>query len=102
MFDRAILDAPLPQADPVTARELEQQCMRLLEFRRRRRGVAGHVRSLVLAELDGSPTMDRIAAQLHVDPRTLRRQLAAEGTSFRELIDEVRPPSPTNCSPTTA
>lgn len=34
--------------------------------------------------------MDSIAAQLHVDPRTLRRQLEAEGTSFRELIDEVR------------
>lgn len=90
VFERAVLDAPLPQADPVTARELEQQCMRLLEFRRRRRGVAGHVRSLVLAGLDGSPAMDSIAAQLHVDPRTLRRQLAAEGTSFRELIDEVR------------
>lgn len=72
VFDRAILDAPLPQADPVTARELEQQCMRLLEFRRKRRGVAGHVQSLVLAELDSSPTMDSIADELlAVDGLTL-------------------------------
>lgn len=90
VFDRSILDAALPQADPVTARELEQQCVQLLEQRRKRRGVAGHVRALVLAELDDSPTMESIAAQLHVVPRTLRRQLEEEGTSFRELIDEVR------------
>lgn len=90
VFDRAILDAPLPQADEVTARELEQQCLALLEQRRKRRGVAGHVRSLILAELDSGPTTETVAAQLHVVPRTLRRQLEAEGTSFRELIDEVR------------
>lgn len=90
VFDKSILDDPLPQSDPATARVLEQQCAELLEARRKRLGVANRVRSLILADLTGSPTMDRIAADLHVDPRTLRRQLQAEGTSFRELIDEVR------------
>lgn len=89
-FDRALLDAPLPQADPITARMLEDQCNALLHARRRRRGVANHVRSLILARLDESPTMEQIAGELHVDPRTLRRQLQAERTSFRELIEEVR------------
>lgn len=89
-FDRAMLDAPLQQADPITAHMLEQQCAALLQTRRRRRGVADHVRSLILARIDDCPGMDDIAAQLHVDPRTLRRQLLAEGTSFRELVDEVR------------
>ncbi|AYF75873.1 AraC family transcriptional regulator [Nocardia yunnanensis] len=89
VLDNEILDSPLPQADPITARELERQCARLLEFRRGRRGTAAHVRSLLLAELDGAPTMAAIAALLHLDPRTLRRRLRAEGTSFRELADEV-------------
>jgi AraC-like DNA-binding protein len=89
-FDRTMLDATLPQADPITARMLEQQCIDLMQARRRRRGVASHVRSLILARLDESPTMEQIAGELHVDPRTLRRQLQADGTSFRELIEEVR------------
>ena len=89
-IDRALLDAPLPQADPHTARALEQQCRQLLDQRRTRRGIAAHVRARLLAQLQDPPSMDEIAAQLHVDPRTLRRQLHDQGTSYRELADEVR------------
>lgn len=33
--------------------------------------------------------MESLAAQLHMTSRTLRRRLDAEGTSFRQLQDEV-------------
>ncbi|MFD1344071.1 AraC family transcriptional regulator [Litorisediminicola beolgyonensis] len=35
-------------------------------------------------------TLDRIAAALHLGPRTLQRRLAADGTSLRKLLEEVR------------
>ncbi|WP_425074811.1 AraC family transcriptional regulator [Sagittula sp. S175] len=35
-------------------------------------------------------TLDRVAAALHLGPRTLQRRLAAEGTSLRALLDELR------------
>lgn len=35
-------------------------------------------------------TLDRVAAALHLGPRTLQRRLASEGTSLRALLDEVR------------
>lgn len=35
-------------------------------------------------------TLDRVAAALHLGPRTLQRRLAAEGTSLRALLDQVR------------
>lgn len=89
-LDPAILDLPLPQADPVTARELEDQCAALLQSRRSRRGVAAAVRDRILVRLADPPSMEATAAVLHIDPRTLRRQLATEGTSYRELTDEVR------------
>jgi len=34
--------------------------------------------------------LDRVAAVLHLGPRTLQRRLAAEGTNLRALLDDVR------------
>ncbi|MQA63130.1 MAG: helix-turn-helix domain-containing protein [Actinophytocola sp.] len=36
------------------------------------------------------PSLDAVAAQLSTSPQTLRRRLAEEGTSYRELKDELR------------
>ncbi|MCB1356672.1 MAG: AraC family transcriptional regulator [Maritimibacter sp.] len=35
-------------------------------------------------------TLDRVAAALHLGPRTLQRRLAAEDTSLRQLLHDVR------------
>lgn len=87
---RARLADPLPQADIDAARALEQQCSELLDRRRRLTGVAGRVRALLLARPGEPPDMDRVAQDLCIDQRTLRRWLAGENTSFRLLSDEVR------------
>ena len=34
--------------------------------------------------------MEGVAAEMGMAPRTLHRHLAAEGTSFRRLLDEIR------------
>lgn len=39
---------------------------------------------------DGEPKIEEIAAELHVSVRSLQRKLADRGTSFREVVDEVR------------
>lgn len=84
------LDQRLPQADENTARLIERQCREVLDSRVARVGVAGQVRSRLRHERDMWPSMADAAADLHLDVRTLRRRLAAEGTSFRQLLDEVR------------
>lgn len=83
-----VLDLPLPQANPHTAALTERQCAELVQRRHARRGVAGEVRDRLARRSTGADQED-IARQLHLSVRTLRRQLAAEGTSFRELSDEV-------------
>ncbi|MBS7549386.1 helix-turn-helix transcriptional regulator [Dietzia massiliensis] len=90
VIPRARLDERLPQADENTARLFEQQCREVLDARLARVGVAGQVRSRLRHERGDWPSMADLAADLHVDERTLRRRLAAEGTSFRRLVDEVR------------
>jgi len=63
--------------------------MALLERRMARRGTAARVRARLLERLDAKPTAAKVAAELHMEERTLRRHLTAEGTSFSELLDEV-------------
>jgi AraC-like DNA-binding protein len=89
-LDASFLDLPLPQADELTAALTEQQCRALVESRRARTGAAGRVRDLLLRTPSMMPTVERVAADLHVSSRTLRRQLTAEGTSYRGLVEEVR------------
>lgn len=84
----AFLDTPLPQADELAAAATEAQCRELVERRRARSGTAGRVRDALVAT--PLPSLEQVAAQAHVSVRTLRRQLAAEGTSYRALVEEVR------------
>jgi AraC-like DNA-binding protein len=86
----ASLDTPLPRADARAAASAAAQCERLLEQRRQRLGVAGEVRHRMLRDPAHPPSMEEVAAERHVTERTLRRQLRAEGTGFRQLLDEVR------------
>ncbi len=67
-----------------------QQCRALLDQRRARTGVAGKVRDRLLSRPGAMPDIEHVAAELHMSSRTLRRHLAAEGTSYRALVDEVR------------
>ncbi|MEU3269542.1 AraC family transcriptional regulator [Saccharomonospora sp. NPDC006951] len=89
-FPLSLLDMPMPQANAHTAAMCEDECRRLVAVRRRRRGVAGKVRDALLSVGGPAKDMDSVAAGLSMTGRTLRRRLAAEGTSFRALLDEVR------------
>ncbi len=54
-------------------------------------GYAERVARLVSEALDpGPPSVDAIAGKLCMSVRTLQRRLGAEGTSFRQLVDEAR------------
>ncbi|GAB4584926.1 AraC family transcriptional regulator [Nocardia sp. IFM 10818] len=87
-FQASTLETPLPQANLSTARFYEQQCADLMESRRSRSGLSGRVRQLLIRH-GGSADQSRIAADLDVSVRTLRRRLAEEGTTFRELSTET-------------
>ena len=48
------------------------------------------VRRAVAAALDGEPSLERIAKDLGLSVRTLRRHLVQDGTSLRAVLDDVR------------
>lgn len=83
-----LLDIQLPSTDAFTKQLFEVESERLLNARTRRTGVASQVRMAIVRQY-AAATIDEVASELHVSQRTLRRQLAAEGTSFRQLRREV-------------
>ncbi|MEV6066071.1 AraC family transcriptional regulator ligand-binding domain-containing protein [Nocardia sp. NPDC052001] len=87
-FQTTTLQTPLPQANMSTARFYEQQCADLMESRHSRTGLSGRVRQLLIRH-GGSADQARIASDLDVSVRTLRRRLSEEGTTFRELSTET-------------
>jgi AraC-like DNA-binding protein len=90
-FDAAWLDHPLAFANPITAATAQQDCDRLLGDLERAAGVAGRVVALLretpVCCADG---IEPIAGRLAMHPRTLRRRLRAEGTTYQRLRDDVR------------
>lgn len=86
------LDQPLPQADERNARMCEEQCRELLDRRSARASVSERVRQHLLRPGGAAAQMEGLAEELGMAPRTLHRHLAAEGVSFRQLMEEVRQP----------
>ncbi len=82
---------PCLQAQPAMHEQLTRLCER--EMQRIRRGwtTRDQVRHLLTPLFRGeTPGLETIALKLGVAPWTLQRRLTAEGTCFRELVDETR------------
>jgi len=90
LFDSSLLDQPLPQGDRETSRYFRQQCQMLIARLKSQSHLADDVRMILLAKPGEFPTIEQAAERLNLSTRTLRRRLKAEGSSFRELLDEVR------------
>ncbi|MDE2401064.1 MAG: AraC family transcriptional regulator [Burkholderiales bacterium] len=89
-FEAALMNEPLPQADPHTTELCEQMCRELMERRHVRTGVAATVRDRLLHTPGHIPDMEEVAGEMRMTSRTLRRHLTAEGATFRGLLEEVR------------
>ncbi|MFJ4656741.1 AraC family transcriptional regulator [Nocardia sp. NPDC088792] len=95
VLDPEVLDKPLPQANEHTWAMCLAQCRELVSRRRARTGIAAEVRERLVPRggVDGfaaPPGIDAVARDLNMSTRTLRRHLDAAGTSYRQLLDEVR------------
>lgn len=88
-FDQQYLDLPLPRGNEMTVKMCEQQCQAILDEKQRLAGLAQVIRSIMLKQ-GMQVSMAFVASELALTTRTLHRQLKDEGTSWRQLRDEVR------------
>ena len=90
VFSSSLLDKPLPQSDPETSDHFQQQCQLLIAKLTSQSHFIDDVRMLMLARPGYFPDIDFLAEKLAMSIRTLRRRLKEEGSSYREMLDEVR------------
>ncbi len=80
---------PLP--DSVTHAMARELCQQFLADLTRVGGYASMVRRALVEQMPRHfSSIDAMAQELAMAPRTLRRKLEAEGTTFRDLLAEVR------------
>ena len=85
------LETACVRADPALVALLDRHAADRLERAPRTGGVADRVRSALAEALDsGEIQAARAGARLKMSTRTLHRALAAEGTSFHEILDSLR------------
>jgi AraC-like DNA-binding protein len=90
IFDATWLDAGAELGNRTTYVLVESLCDGLVAEMSALAGVAGKVRALLLQDVGRQPSLTAVAARLAIGERTLRRQLAQEGVSFRGLLGELR------------
>ncbi|MDB5969945.1 MAG: AraC family transcriptional regulator [Hydrocarboniphaga sp.] len=89
-FERQLLEKPIQQNERTLEKFLDNGSLDLLDAERSAASWAGRLRDLVSHYLPELPEFERLAAQLKMHPQTLRRRLAVEGITYKDIKDQVR------------
>lgn len=89
---REALATPLAAPDPSLRRILEAHASRLVEaLPPTESPVVAQIREAIVAELAGSGAeLARVAKKVAMSTRTVQRRLEEAGTSYQDLVDDVR------------
>ena len=88
---RDVWDTPRTGSDPALFSVLDTHARMLLEQLPSPDDIVGRVRKAIGAELrGGDPSLESIAKQLAMSPRTLQRRLRDQGVLFNDVLDAMR------------
>ena len=89
-FDATQLDKPLKHANPLTKKVLEQECRQLCQRLNEHATVKDKIRHELLFVEGDFPALDQLAHRINMPERTIRRKLTAEGTSYKDILSDIR------------
>ncbi|MFN2289102.1 MAG: AraC family transcriptional regulator [Chromatocurvus sp.] len=87
---RSLLNKAVLQNEQTLARFLRHPVLSMLTLQYERSSWTSQVREMIRRNLVAMPELNAIAGQLELHPQTLRRRLAAEGTTFKDLKNQLR------------
>lgn len=90
-MDKRATELPMFKADPRLNEILQQHARQQMGALPKRQRFSQQVLGLIREELSGgNPGVEHVASRLHISPRTLHRRLKEEGTTHKQLVDELR------------
>jgi len=90
-FPRRVADAQIRSADPYLNKLLLDYCEDALSHRKRAGTFRASVENAIAPLLPhGKASVEEVARQLAMSPRTLARRLTEEGTSYSEVLEGLR------------
>jgi len=90
-FASELLSLPIAKADATLCAVLDRHAEELLAKYPPRDSLVDQVQNIIAGEFcGGEPSLERVADQLSLTPRTLQRKLHELGTSHNELLDQMR------------
>lgn len=89
-FEAAWQADPVSRFDPITNAMARDMCEQVFEKLERVEGIASRVRRHLIEHPGRFPGIEAMATELSMSPRMLYRRLAAEQTSYRQLLGDVR------------
>ncbi|WP_447748305.1 AraC family transcriptional regulator [Pseudomonas nicosulfuronedens] len=91
VFPEVMLAARIQGADPRTHKSLLLEADLQLGRSYAPLSVIGRLRALLIEQMPGGEvSLESLASQLAMSPRTLQRKLAAEGDSFTQVLETMR------------
>ena len=91
VYDAETMRLPVIGADNKLFRVLERACQKILGPAPKKQDIVHDVRELVIDRLaKGGVSFDDVAREVNMSSKTLERRLAARGTTFSVLLDDIR------------
>jgi AraC-like DNA-binding protein len=90
VFDRKLLSMPLPMSNPIAKKIYEQECMQLCQRLKVKETMTDQVRQEIIFKENSFPSFTQLSRHLNISPRTLRRRLTDEKTSYKSLVADIR------------
>ncbi|MEH6493589.1 AraC family transcriptional regulator [Halopseudomonas sp.] len=87
---RSFLDSPIAGASGYLRQMLQVRALETLQRVEQGNSLSRTVSQLIRQSLPNNLSLDHICAQLHLSRQTLYRHLKQEGTSYTELVNQVR------------
>ena len=89
-FPKRLLDLELQQDEQSLEAFLANGCLEMVDAVAPRRSWTHRLRGLIERDLQRLPEFEDVARRVNLHPQTLRRRLAAEGTTYKDLKDDLR------------
>ena len=90
LFEKEDLDVPFLTANETIFRICVSHCETIYKRAAKTGALTDEIKRILINMPATPPKLDAVAKQLNMTPRTLRRNLRAEKTTYQEILHDVR------------